>query len=188
MYRQVSTHFEEHGSKYGFGSVFVTCVLLFSFGVQYIVLGNSFHGTYTGTLVAVKVFQQTSCNKNSCSTTYYIQEIFTKGLSSSTCTVQRLTPYYFAGDANNVMQNAILGTTRTVYQTYYDPGTCIDDTIRNYYNAIGWPLFSVCMFIIIIVLGFYFPEKIKELWDYSTSYFSGPDVGTADLDIISVQV
>lgn len=146
------------------GSCVILLFTIFITGIVYLALANSFSDSYIGILKEGNVFTDVSCtttcdnNKHcttNCDNTYYIEEIFYKNANTmSTCTVRRLTPYYFKGDANNFVSRMILGTTRQLYQTTYSHGTCIDDKIRDQYNAIGGTLFGFSLFIFIVILSF----------------------------------
>ncbi len=145
----------------GFSLVFII------WGMIYLIQTNAGSLEFTGTLIQADVITSTSCNnKNMCSTYYYVTEIFTKDNSTNTCTVQRLTPYSYRGDANNVAINKILGTTRKVWTVYYSAGTCIDQSIKNYYNTIGGVLLgfggSFLAFFLIII----FFEECIILYEY----------------------
>lgn len=153
-----------------------TCCVIFLavwvIGIVYLGLGNTFSDRYVGILQRGSVYTDTNCNthcnsegKNchtSCDNTYYVDQIFLKNdHTTSTCTVQRPTPYYFKGDADNFVSRMKLGTTRQLYQTTYSHGTCIDNKIRNRYNAIGGTLFGFTTLIMIACLLFVFAEQIS---------------------------
>ncbi len=163
MYRQASVHFEEHGEKYASGCVVIVLAIIISFSLVYIVAGNSFNGIYTGTLIQAKVLTVKSCNKYGCNYDYYLDEIFTKGNSTNTCIVQRFGDYSSFDDANKAVTNTILGTVRRIYQTYNDAGICIDDSIRNYNNEVGWTLFGIAMFIILCLVLVIFNAEMKKM-------------------------
>lgn len=88
-------------------------------GSVYLGLGNTYSYSYKGILKKGEVFTENSCSSSTtcdskgnnchttttCSNTYYVDEIFYKGdNTTSTCTVRRLTPYYFKCDADNFFQ------------------------------------------------------------------------------------
>lgn len=75
--------------------------------------------------------------------------------------MRRLTPYYFKGDANAFANSRILGTTRTVYETTYSHGTCIDNSIRYQYNIYGWVFTCLAMIPFVLLLGFF----LAILWE-----------------------
>ena len=121
--------------------------------ITYVCFANIYSDKFTGILQRGYVYGDSSCNTNcgknnncqtSCSETYYVRQVFLKGVdSTSTCTVQRPTEYFFQGDADNFVSRMILGTSRELYQTVYSHGTCIDSKIRNMYNTI-----AICFFVI----------------------------------------
>lgn len=124
---------------------------LFSLGIYYLVEANTNDGVYDGVLFKGDVFTKTSCSSSknggtSCSNTYYVEEEFYKGYNTThSCTIRRLTPYYFKGDANDFVNNMQLYTVRPVYQTTYSHGTCFDDKIRYQYNICGGIFFGISM-------------------------------------------
>lgn len=144
-------------------TITVWFIALFIAGVYYLSVANNWDYKWNHAILShVDVYTQTSCDKTSCSNTYYIEEIFFKfSNTTDTCTVRRAKPYYFKGSANNVAENAVLGTTRVLYQTTYSSGTCFDDSIRKYWNILGGVFLSVS-FIPIIIIIFYFIDKIGE--------------------------
>jgi hypothetical protein len=154
-------------------SMFSLLFLVWIVGIVYLALGNTFSNRYIGILDRGSVFADSSCStkcdsngKNchtKCTNTYYVDEIFLKNNhTTSTCTVRRLTSYYFKGDADNFVSKMILGTSRQLYQTTYSHGTCIDDKIRDYYNNVGGILFGFSSFVMISILLFVFSEEIKK--------------------------
>jgi len=163
-----------YNDKKIFSSIFVIISVFVSLGIYYLVIANSYGGVFEGTLIAVKVNTVTSCSSNkqgtSCSQRYYIDEIFRKDNSSNTCTVQRLTPYYFKGSANNIVENAVLYTKRTVWTAPYNANTCIDITLRNYYNTIGAILLGFGCFLIIAFLLIICYDMNLDFINYINSY------------------
>jgi len=128
-------------------------------------ISNNFSGIYTGVLQRGYVQANTNCNKKSCSTTYYVREVFTKGHNTtSTCTVERPTPYYFEGDADNFVSRMILGTERKLYQTTYSHGTCLDDALRYQYEVIGYVFLGLSSLIIIPIAGIYGADAVAKLF------------------------
>jgi len=145
-------------------------------GITYIVTAYANGGQFVGTLESAKVITTTSCSKNSCSNTYYVGETFRKDNTTNTCLVQRLKPYYFMGDADNVATHEELGTTRTIWTTYYDAGTCYDAAIRSVYAAVGWTFMALAIFIVGVVLLVIFYESMVECWRYMRSRIIMPDL------------
>ena len=141
-------------SEIGYTSLIIILITLLICGSVYLGIAYNYSHKYTGILISGKVFIQTQCSKKSCSNKYYVNEIFIKGVNeTNTCTVQRLTPYYFYGSAENVVQKLILNTERTIYQTFYNAGTCFDDKIKMYYETIGYILLLFPVLIIFIFIG-----------------------------------
>lgn len=147
-------------------------------GMYYLISGNTYSEIFQGELKSVQVYSKidcdTKCDSNgknchtNCDDTFYIDEIFLKrpdGNSTSTCTVRRLTPYYFKGDADNFASRAKLGTRRTIYETTYSHGTCYDKKIRRTYNILGSLLFAFPNFVLLLVICYigvnYFRENIE---------------------------
>lgn len=140
-------------------------------GAVFLGIANTYSSSYVGILKKGEVSTETTCSSNcknnkcstSCSNQYYVDEIFYKGVNTtSTCTVRRLTSYYFKGDANNFVSRMKLGTKRTLYESPYSHGTCMDDKIREYYNivggiVIGFPTFVACC-LLILFLGITFHD------------------------------
>jgi hypothetical protein len=151
-------------SSIGLGMIVI--IIMISLGIYYLVIANANNGKFVGTLIRENVKTDTTCSKSknggsSCSSKYYVEQIFKKGNSTNTCTVTRLTPYYFKGSANNVVENAVLYTQRDIWVTYYSAGVCYDITIRNYYNAIGGSLLGVGCIIPLIILCYIFADIIR---------------------------
>lgn len=145
-------------------TVFGLYLAMVIIGVSYLCFANIYSQSYTGILQRGYVYADTSCSthcddkgKNchtTCSNTYYVREVFLKNAyTTSTCTVQRLTPYYFQGDADNFVSRMVLGTTRKLYETTYSHGTCIDDKIREQYNIIGSIFLTFPNFVILVILS-----------------------------------
>ena len=135
-------------------------------GIYYLVVANTWDHRWTSAILKRgEVYTKTSCdsNKNSgttCSNTYYVEEIFYKGPNiTHTCTVRRLTPYYFKGNANAFVDDMVLGTTRNIYQTTYSSGTCFDDKIRSNWNIQGGIYTGFAMIPVIIVICFGFLKR-----------------------------
>jgi len=141
--------------------LFVLWIPFSILGIYYLVIGNAYATQFTGTLIKADVNTVTSCSKKSCSQTYYVEEIFTKDNSTNTCSIQRLIPYYFKGQANNVALSKKLGTTRTIWTTYYSSGTCYDQSIRDYYNKIGGCFLGFFVLLFIEVIISYFTNKTE---------------------------
>ena len=142
-------------------SVLIVIVIIFiSLGTYYLTIGNASGAVFTGTLVSSSVLMSSSCNKNSCSSSYYVTETFQKGDSTNTCTITRLIPYYFWGDANNVAIHKKLGTQRKIWTTYYDAGSCYDQSIRTYYTIVGGILLGFGCFIILLIVFYFGIETI----------------------------
>ena len=151
-----------------FSTLFVTLSIFIALGIYYLVIANTYGGEFLGTLIDANVNIVTSCSSSksgtSCSTKYYVDEIFRKDNSTNTCTVERLTPYYFKGSANNIVNNIELYTTRTIWTSTYNAGTCYDITIRNYYNAIGGTFIGFAGIILLLPLLFIFKDILMNVY------------------------
>ena len=91
----------------------------------------------------------------------------------------RLTPYYFNGDAENVVINKKMGTQRIIWTTYYDTGTCYDQAIKTYYTTIGSVLmgfagfFTGIVFVFIIYSGIEIVIKHhRDVWTNIVGFFN----------------
>lgn len=134
-------------------------------GMTFLILGNTYSEIFHGELIRSEVYSDTNCNthcdsggKNcntNCDDTYYVDQIFLKrpdGNSTSTCTVRRLTPYYFKGDADNFVSRSKMGTRRTIFETLHSHGTCYDKKIRRTYNILGGILLAFPNSIILVII------------------------------------
>lgn len=146
-------------------------VAFFIAGVYYLVVANSWDNKWNNSVLKnADVYTKTSCSTTnghtSCSNTYYVEEIFDKFANTThTCTVRRLTPYSFKGDANAFVGRTILGTERTIYQTTYSAGTCFDDKIRYQYNIYGGVFLGLSMIPVVVLLfclGCWLLEKFQK--------------------------
>lgn len=166
------------------GSIFGLFFSVWIIGIVYLGLGNTFSAKYVGVLNRGSVFTDVSCSTTCdsdghnchthCTNTYYVDEIFNKSPTSVyTCTVRRLTPYYFKGDADNFVSAMKLGTSRQLYQTTYSHGTCIDDKIKNYYNTVGGILFGIPTCIMLAVLLLVFAVEIEQWRERTFSRWNG---------------
>jgi len=156
--------------------IVVLCSIFTALGISYLVIGNAYGDEFIGTLISAKTITKTSCSTSKhstrCTYTYYVGETFSKNNSTNTCLVQRLTPYLFQGSADNIAKNKILYTKRKIWTTWYNPGSCYDQTIRNYYTAIGGTFIGVSgLFFLIVSIGF-----ILDLIIYISNFFSSISV------------
>lgn len=142
-----------------FGVYFVA---FFIPGVYYLAIANNYkHVWDSAILKRGDIYTETSCTKSksghtSCSDTYYIEEIFQKELiNPSTCTVQRLTPFYIKGNANRFVDSMELGTTREIYETTYSSGVCFDNKIRYQWNVYGGVFLGLALLPIALPLLYY---------------------------------
>ncbi len=136
-------------------------IFTFSIGLTYIIDGNVFSGSFEGILTKVVANDDFHCNN------YCIDEYFQKvnTTNSFTCIVTRLSQYSSEAGANNAIFDKTLYTTKKVYITYRDSGVCIDDTIKDYYNRVGWTLFILSMIPIVcyIIKLFFAIIKIQRM-------------------------
>ena len=163
-------------SEGGYASIIVIILVLLGCGAGYIGTAYSYKQKFTGILSEANVLTVTSCNKGSCSNTYYVNEVFLKGYNeTNTCTVKRLYGYYSYGDAENKVLHTIKNSKRTLYQTY-DAGTCYDEKIKQYYSIIGFVLFSLGAFLpvgailLYICLSFEHLLETKRFTEISNSF------------------
>jgi hypothetical protein len=145
-------------------------------GITYLTIANSYGDIFTGTLISAKTITRTSCSNSKhssgCSYTYYVGETFSKDNSTNTCLIVRLTPYYFQGDADNIVANKILYTQRTIWTTWYNAGTCYDQAIKNYYNIVGGVMISIAGLIFLFFLFGLCLDLIIYICDSTRSYSS----------------
>lgn len=145
----------EYLSGAGVGSWFIS---FFICGVYYLCIANQWDHKWDGILMKGDVYTDTSCtndkNGNShCSNTYYVDQMFYKGENTThTCTIRRLTPYYFKGSADAFVNNMKLYTHRTIYQTTYSAGTCFDEKIRYQYNVYGGVFLGLSLIPVLFLL------------------------------------
>ena len=131
----------------------ISWLIITPFAIYYLVIGNAYGQKYIGTLQYVEVNSGQNCNRGGCSDYYYVSEIFTKGNSNNTCSVDRMTHYGHKSQANHFADDVILGTTRTIWTNYNNHKVCYDQTIKTFNNQVGYSLLSfsiLCMLILII--------------------------------------
>jgi hypothetical protein len=138
--------------------IITTLIIIAALAIYYLVIANTYGNKYQGVLVKVNVNGKSDCNKNDkCTTHYYIREVFEYEKTNNitdVCFVDRLTTYYLKSDADYKAWHTKLGTTRTIWTTYYNSKICYDETLKLYYNTIGYTLvaFSGLMMLIAILL------------------------------------
>jgi hypothetical protein len=151
--------------------LFTICLVCVVTGIVYLVEGNASSGKFVGILTKATVYTDTSCNTDKkgntrCSSTYYVMETFDKDNTGHTCTVQRLIPYYYYGSADAFATSRKLGTTRTIWTSWYSHGTCYDEKIKWYYNCIGYSCFFIGLSPAILLLITFFIVKLGEIYQY----------------------
>ena len=161
-------------------SLIVVSVIIFITGFSYIITAQAPGKEFVGTLKSCNVYTETDCDTDKkghthCSNSYYAMEVFNKNNSTNTCTIQRLTMYSFYGSAQSFCDTRKLGTTRSVYEYWYNAGSCFDDAIRRYMRDIGYSLMfiPICAWIVGLCIVFY--EAILEFIrrrDYNIEIFT----------------
>ncbi len=137
----------------------ISFIFTFSVGLSYIVNGNVFSETFEGILTKIEI------GKGSTKYQYAINEYFQhiNTTDSSVCVVSRLNQYNSKISAKNSIIGSILYTTRKIYVMYNNSGICIDDSIRIYYNRVGWTLFILSMIPLVYII-------IKSLLDKNNNF------------------
>jgi hypothetical protein len=162
--------------KYIYVSISVYFTAFFITGVYYLVVANNWDYKWINAILfSGDVYTKTSCSTTnghtSCNNQYYVEEMFYKTYNTTnSCTVRRLTPYTFKGDANAFVSRMKLGTTRQLYQTTYSVGTCFDDKIREQYNIYGGVFLGLSMIPILVIFYIICVYFIKKFQQYYNEY------------------
>jgi hypothetical protein len=119
-------------------------------GIYFIVVSCTSGGEYTGTLTsAVVTFQK---NKKGSGGSYFVKEIFQKGSTSHTCSIQRLHSYSTKHAANDAKDHVKLGTQRKIWSYWNNDEKCYDEQIQYYNRVIGSVILGLLVALPMIVL------------------------------------
>lgn len=122
-------------------TVLIVCWLsILGTSIYYLVKGFSFSYSTLGQLI--------DCDIHIKDDNYYRRQTFQymHNGANTTCSLIRQHYYHFKGDAENAVQETIIGTWRKIWITTYNSHTCVDETLKNYYADIGITL--ICIFLV----------------------------------------
>ncbi len=118
-----------------------------------LLLDNIYREKFTGTLIEIKSFGKVSEYTN------IIQEIYYKGNTTDTCTVERTL---LIKEINNIIIHTIIGSKETIYTSYDSDETCFYNAELN--REQGWNYitsgFRPLFYILIIIIMF-------TIWNYN---------------------